>query len=53
MVALRRTPRAERRLATVLFNFPPNAGAAGSAAHLAVWESLQKTLQRLPPRATP
>jgi magnesium chelatase subunit H len=47
MVALRRTPRAERRLATVLFNFPPNAGAAGSAAHLAVWESLHRTLQRL------
>jgi magnesium chelatase subunit H len=47
MVALRRTPRAERRLATVLFNFPPNAGAAGTAAQLAVWESLHRTLQRL------
>jgi magnesium chelatase subunit H len=47
LVALRRVPRAERRVATVLFNFPPNAGAAGTAAQLAVWESLHKTLQRL------
>lgn len=46
-VTLRRTPRAERRIATVLFNFPPNAGATGSAAHLAVWESLHATLVRM------
>ena len=47
LVALRRSERAERKLAIVLFNFPPNAGATGSAAHLAVWESLHATLVRL------
>jgi magnesium chelatase subunit H len=47
LVALRRTDRASRKLAMVLFNFPPNSGATGSAAHLAVFESLHLTLQRL------
>ena len=47
LVALRRSDRAARRLAIVLFNFPPNAGATGTAAHLAVWESLHATLTRL------
>ena len=47
LVALRRSARSDRRLAIVLFNFPPNAGATGTAAHLAVWESLHATLVRL------
>ena len=47
LVALRRSERAARKLAVVLFNFPPNAGATGTAAHLAVWESLHATLTRL------
>ncbi|WP_420391958.1 magnesium chelatase subunit H [Acuticoccus sp.] len=47
MVTLRQTPRAERRIAIVLFAFPPNSGAAGTAAYLGVWESLYNTLQRL------
>ncbi len=47
MIALRRSQRAERKLAVVLFNFPPNAGATGTAAFLAVYESLHATLQRL------
>ncbi len=47
LVALRRSERAARKLAVVLFNFPPNAGATGTAAHLAVWESLHATLGRL------
>ena len=47
LVALRHTPRAERRLATVLFNFPPNAGATGTAAYLGVWASLHNTLTAL------
>lgn len=47
LIALRRADRAQRRIATVLFNFPPNAGAAGTAAQLAVWESLHRTLIRL------
>jgi hypothetical protein len=51
-VRLRRTPRAERKLAVVLFNFPPNAGNTGSAAYLNVFPSLQRTLARSPSRAT-
>ena len=41
---LRRAKTEERRIAIVLFNFPPNAGATGTAAHLAVFESLFNTL---------
>ncbi|GLR47754.1 magnesium chelatase subunit H [Sphingomonas astaxanthinifaciens] len=47
LIALRCTPRDARKLAIVLFNFPPNAGATGTAAFLAVWESLHATLHRL------
>jgi magnesium chelatase subunit H len=47
MVALRASNRAKRKLAVVLFNFPPNAGATGTAAHLSVFESLHSTLHRL------
>jgi magnesium chelatase subunit H len=47
MVALRRAERAQRRIAVVLFNFPPNAGALGTAAYLAVFESLFNTLHAL------
>ncbi len=47
LIHMRRTRIAERKLAIVLFNFPPNAGATGTAAHLAVFESLHATLQRL------
>ncbi|MFX8067385.1 cobaltochelatase subunit CobN, partial [Acinetobacter baumannii] len=41
---LRRSERAERRVAAVIFNFPPNAGATGTAAFLSVFESLFNTL---------
>jgi magnesium chelatase subunit H len=44
LVALRRTERAGKRVAIVLFNFPPNAGATGTAAYLSVFESLHRTL---------
>ncbi|MEY6434259.1 magnesium chelatase subunit H [Thioalkalicoccus limnaeus] len=47
LVRLRRTPAAERKVAVVLFNFPPNAGNVGTAAHLAVFESLYNTLRML------
>jgi magnesium chelatase subunit H len=47
LVALRRTERAERRIAVTLFNFPPNAGATGTAAYLSVFESLHETLKAL------
>ncbi len=44
LIALRRTPPCERRVGIVLFNFPPNAGSTGTAAHLSVFESLHRTL---------
>ncbi|MBU6365051.1 MAG: magnesium chelatase subunit H [Gemmatimonadetes bacterium] len=44
LVALRRRDRAQRKVAVVLFNFPPNAGNTGSAAYLAVFPSLQRVL---------
>jgi magnesium chelatase subunit H len=47
LVSLRRKARAERKLAVVLFNFPPNAGAVGSAAYLSVFQSLHNTLTGL------
>jgi magnesium chelatase subunit H len=47
MVALRRSDRAQRKLAIVLFNFPPNAGSTGTAAYLSVFESLYRTLTAL------
>ncbi len=47
LIDLRRAERAARRIGIVLFNFPPNAGATGTAAHLAVFESLHATLVRL------
>ena len=47
LVDLRRSQRAERKLALVIFNFPPSAGATGTAAFLSVFESLFNTLQGL------
>ncbi len=47
LVALRRSSRAERKVAVVLFNFPPNAGNTGTAAFLAVFESLHRTLRAM------
>ena len=47
LVRLRKKPRALRKLAIVLFNFPPNAGSVGTAAYLSVFQSLFNTLQRL------
>ena len=44
MIALRRSHRAERRVAIVLFDYPPASGNAGTAACLAVFESLYNTL---------
>ncbi|TPG38294.1 magnesium chelatase subunit H [Sphingomonas koreensis] len=47
LVELRRAEQAAKRVAIVLFNFPPNAGAAGTAQFLSVFESLHATLRRL------
>ena len=44
LVDLRRSSRAKRKLSIVLFNFPPNAGNTGTAAHLSVFESLHKLM---------
>ncbi len=44
LIRLRQRTRAERKVAAVLFNFPPNAGATGTAAFLSVFESLYNTL---------
>ena len=44
LVALRRTDIEQRKVAIVIFNFPPNAGNIGSAAYLSVFESLFHTL---------
>ncbi|MEY4364422.1 MAG: hypothetical protein RLZZ24_1774, partial [Pseudomonadota bacterium] len=46
-VSLRRKTPAQRQLAIVLFNFPPQAGNVGTAAFLSVFESLHHTLQAL------
>lgn len=47
LTELRRTERANRKVAVVLYGFPPNAGAVGTAAHLAVFESLHNTLKSM------
>ncbi len=47
LVSLRKTEREQRKLAIVLFNFPPNSGAVGSAAYLSVFASLHNTLKAL------
>jgi len=47
LARLRRSARADRKLGIVLFGFPPNAGAVGTAAYLSVFESLFNTLNTL------
>jgi len=47
LVALRHTARKDRKIAIVIFNFPPNAGNTGTAAYLSVFASLFNTLKSL------
>ncbi len=47
LVALRRSERADRKIAIVVFNFPPNAGNTGTAAYLSVFESLFQVLKSM------
>ncbi|SFJ85464.1 cobaltochelatase subunit CobN [Jannaschia pohangensis] len=47
LAALRRKKNADKTVAIVLFGFPPNAGAIGTAAYLSVFESLFNTLHRM------
>jgi magnesium chelatase subunit H len=44
LARLRQTANAAKKVGIVLFGFPPNAGAAGTAAYLGVFESLHNTL---------
>ena len=41
---LRKMGNAGKKVGIVLFGFPPNAGAAGTAAYLSVFESLHNTM---------
>ncbi len=47
LARLRRLGNADKKVAVVLFGFPPNAGAVGTAAYLSVFESLHNTLRRM------
>jgi magnesium chelatase subunit H len=47
LVDLRRIERSERRIAVVLFGFPPNGGSTGTAAYLSVFASLHNTLRAM------
>jgi len=47
LALLRRSQVAERRVGIVLYGFPPNAGAAGTAAYLSVFESLLNMLHAM------
>ncbi|MEM1403329.1 MAG: magnesium chelatase subunit H [Pseudomonadota bacterium] len=47
VVGLRRAERAERRVAMVIFNFPPHSGNTGTAANLSVFQSLFNTLKAM------
>jgi magnesium chelatase subunit H len=47
LARLRRSQTSDRKLAIILYGFPPNAGAAGTAAYLGVFESLYNTLHAL------
>ena len=47
LITLRHTDIAERKVALVLFNFPPNAGNTGTAAYLAVFASVYNTLKAM------
>ena len=47
IVSLRNKAKQDRKIAVVIFNFPPNAGATGTAANLDVFGSLFNTLKTL------
>ncbi len=47
LVSLRTSAQKKKKIAIVLFNFPPNSGNAGTAAHLSVFSSLFNTLSSL------
>jgi magnesium chelatase subunit H len=47
LIALRTATKRDRKIAIVLFNFPPNAGNTGTAAFLGVFESVFNLLKSL------
>ncbi len=47
LAMLRAKRNADKTVGIVLFGFPPNAGAVGTAAYLSVFESLHNTLHRM------
>ncbi len=47
LARLRRSDIARRKVGIVLFGFPPNAGATGTAAYLSVFESLLNVLRAM------
>ena len=47
LAKLHRAKNADKKIGIVLFGFPPNAGAAGTAAYLSVFESLHNTLNAM------
>lgn len=47
LARLRKTRNADKKVGVVLFGFPPNAGAAGTAAYLNVFASLHNTLKAM------
>ncbi|MCF1710692.1 magnesium chelatase subunit H [Tabrizicola sp. J26] len=47
LARLRQLRNADKKVGIVLFGFPPNAGAAGTAAYLSVFESLHNTLRAM------
>jgi len=47
LASLRQMQNADKKVGIVLFGFPPNAGAAGTAAYLSVFESLHNTLKAM------
>ncbi|NNJ10741.1 magnesium chelatase subunit H [Chloroflexales bacterium ZM16-3] len=46
-IALRRKANAEKKVAVVLFNYPPNLGNVGTAAYLDVFESTYRLLSQM------
>lgn len=47
VVKLKREERKNKKVAVVIYGFPPNSGAVGTAAHLSVFESLYNTLDKM------
>lgn len=47
LARLHQKRNADKKVGIVLFGFPPNAGAVGTAAYLSVFESLFNTLTRM------